>query len=234
MSSVKFDDVACDTVASALESVSFMLDEINTDIESYKSSWPDATKITSRIRELSTKTRTLEDGTVETYVDYDTQTYYQNKYVNPLVSAKLNVMQTIDNITALKGNVEDIDSRVRSIQKLVEEYEEKKPATGNGGTGLKAGAAVAGGSFANTTLPPSQEGPGEAELNVDTDNDGKPDLNIDVDGDGKADLNVDTDNDGAPDVNIDRDGDGKADLNIDTDNDGAPDYNIDVDGDFVF
>ena len=71
------------------------------------------------------------------------------------------------------------------------------------------------------------------EINIDTDNDGTPDLNLDTDNDGIPDLNLDTDNDGVADVNIDTDNDGVADLNIDTDNDGEADVNIDTDNDGV-
>ncbi|MDE5604908.1 MAG: MucBP domain-containing protein, partial [Eubacterium sp.] len=53
-------------------------------------------------------------------------------------------------------------------------------------------------------------------LNIDTDGDGKPDVDIDTDGDGKPDTNIDTTGDGKPNVNIDTDGDGKPDVNIDT------------------
>lgn len=63
-------------------------------------------------------------------------------------------------------------------------------------------------------------------VNVDTDDDGKPDINIDTDGDGKPDINIDTDGDGKPDVNVDTDGDNKPDVNIDTDGDNKPDINI--------
>jgi peptidoglycan/xylan/chitin deacetylase (PgdA/CDA1 family) len=49
-------------------------------------------------------------------------------------------------------------------------------------------------------------------LNIDTDDDGYPELNVDTNGDGKPDVNVDTDEDGIADVNIDRNCDGKADT----------------------
>ena len=68
-------------------------------------------------------------------------------------------------------------------------------------------------------------------LNIDTDNDGIPDINIDIDNDGKPDVNIDNDNDFKPDINIDVDKDSKPDINIDVDNDGKPDINIDVDND---
>ena len=78
------------------------------------------------------------------------------------------------------------------------------------------------------------------KIDVDADDDGKPDFN-DPDGDGCPDLNIkwkdpetdewivingDRDYDGIPDLNIDSDGDGKADLNVDTDGDGKPDLNL--------
>lgn len=95
-------------------------------------------------------------------------------------------------------------------------------------------------------------------INLDTNNDNKPDLNIDYkgnqkavfnidkDGDGKADFNLvnyskecskvctincDTNDDGWPDINIDLDGDGKVDVDIDTDGDCVADMNIDTNGD---
>ncbi len=72
---------------------------------------------------------------------------------------------------------------------------------------------------------------GKPDVNIDNDNDFKPDINIDVDKDSKPDINIDVDNDGKPDINIDVDNDGKPDINIDVDNDGKPDINIDVDND---
>jgi hypothetical protein len=41
-----------------------------------------------------------------------------------------------------------------------------------------------------------------SNLNVDTDNDGEPDINIDTDGDDIPDINIDIDNDGIPDLNV--------------------------------
>ncbi len=64
------------------------------------------------------------------------------------------------------------------------------------------------------------------DINVDTDNDGKPDLNVDLDGDCIADLNIDTNFDNIPDIDIDTDGDGKPDINVDTNHDGKADLNI--------
>ncbi|MDE6659166.1 MAG: MucBP domain-containing protein, partial [Eubacterium sp.] len=65
-------------------------------------------------------------------------------------------------------------------------------------------------------------------LNIDTNGDGKPDVDIDTDGDGKPDINIDTTGDGKPNVNIDTDGDGKPDTNIDTTGDLKPNVNIDT------
>ena len=95
-----------------------------------------------------------------------------------------------------------------------------------------------------------------SKLNIDLDDDGRPELNIDLDGDGICDINCDINNDRKPDRNIDymknnkaifnvvkKDGsifnkvnqdtnnDGKCDLNCDIDDDGWPDINIDLDGD---
>lgn len=58
----------------------------------------------------------------------------------------------------------------------------------------------------------------ETKVDVDTNDDGNPDINLDVDNDGK------------PDVNIDTDGDKKPDVNVDTDGDLIPDYNLNEDG----
>ncbi len=92
------------------------------------------------------------------------------------------------------------------------------------------------------------------KINIDTDDDGLPDVNVDIDGDGIPDVNIDTDGDGIPDknvvvdeegkpkpidpeepeipsVNIDKDGDGVPDVNVDTNDDGIPDTNIDTTGD---
>ncbi len=63
--------------------------------------------------------------------------------------------------------------------------------------------------------------------NIDTDNDGYPDLNLDLDLDGLPELNINTDGKlDKPQTNIDSDGDGKPDINIDEDKDGIPDKNI--------
>ena len=230
MSSVKYDEVACENVATNLESINSLLSEVSSELERLVGALPTRDRIDNRIIKLSTKTRTNEDGTTEDYIDYDTKRYYENNYRAPLLTAKTNITTTKSNVTSLNKSVTDIDDKVRAIQKLVVEYEEK-PVEKQEIDGL------AGGTVTSTTplVPPTQvadkTGIGQTELNKDTDGDGKPDLNIDVNGDGKADLNIDTDNDGKPDLNIDVNGDGKADLNIDVDNDGKPDYNIDTNGD---
>lgn len=61
------------------------------------------------------------------------------------------------------------------------------------------------------------------EVNIDSDNDGKPDINIDIDNDGIPDINIDLNHDRIPDLDIDVDGDGLPDLNIDIDHDGVAD-----------
>lgn len=66
----------------------------------------------------------------------------------------------------------------------------------------------------------------ERNLNIDTDKDGKPDLNVDINGDGICDINCDTDGDGKPDLNIDYRKDLKAHFNLDLDGDGKPDTNL--------
>ena len=66
-------------------------------------------------------------------------------------------------------------------------------------------------------------------VNVDTDEDGTPDINIDTDGDEDPDINIDTDNDWKEDVNIDTDKDNNPDVNVDIDGDKKPDINVDTD-----
>ena len=103
----------------------------------------------------------------------------------------------------------------------------------------------------------------KAVINVDTENDGIPNINIDTNGDMKADINIskdginpniniveltnwipdknyayqkfsyDTMKDIKPLLNIDSDKDGRPDINIDLDGDGNPDINIDVDVDGI-
>ena len=53
-------------------------------------------------------------------------------------------------------------------------------------------------------------------INCDINNDGFPDLNIDIDGDKKADLFIDLDDDLKPDINFDLNGDMKCDLLCDS------------------
>ena len=230
MSSVKYDEVACENVATNLESINALLSDVSSELERLVGALPSLDKINNRITKLSTKTRTNEDGTTEEYVDYDTVRYYQNNYRAPFITAKTNITTTKTNVTSLNKSVTDIDDKVRAIQQLIGDYEEK-PVEKQEIDGLGGGTpTTVTPAIAPTEVTPTT-GPGKTELNKDTDGDGKPDLNIDVDGDGVADLNIDTDNNGKPDLNIDVNGDGKADLNIDVDNDGKPDLNIDVNGD---
>jgi uncharacterized repeat protein (TIGR02543 family) len=80
-------------------------------------------------------------------------------------------------------------------------------------------------------------------VDVDNDNDGKPDTNIDLNGDGIPDVNIDYDGDGIPETNVVVDENGKLvtdipftvgdsttypkpSVNIDTDGDGWPDVNV--------
>ena len=62
----------------------------------------------------------------------------------------------------------------------------------------------------------------------DVDDDGCPDLNIQIKDEEGNDITIngDVNEDGIPDYNIDSNGDGKPDLNIDTDSDGKPDLNL--------
>ncbi len=233
MSSVKYDEVACDNVASNLKNVMTLLSEVNSDLTRLIDAIPSSDKIDNRIIRLSTKTRTLEDGTTENYIDYDTKRYYENNYKSPLLSAKTNLSVSVSNVKSLNTSVSTIDEKVVSIQGLIKEYEEEKVEqreisglTGGGGGGTVVPVSP-------PSVVPDEPDKPLVKLNVDTDGDGKPDLNIDTNGDGIADLNIDTDGDGKPDVNIDTNGDGVADLNIDVDNDGKPDKNIDTNGDGV-
>ena len=93
--------------------------------------------------------------------------------------------------------------------------------------------------YKSTLNKPTEDG---GKINIDTDDDGLPDVNVDTDGDGKPDVNIDTDGDGIPDKNVVTDEEGKPKpidpeepeaptINIDTDGDGVPDVNIDTDGD---
>ncbi len=231
MSSVKYDEVACDNVATNLERIYSLLSDVNSDLERLVSALPDENKIDNKILRLSTKTRTKDDGTTEDYIDYDTVRYYENNYKKPLLAASSNISASADNVVKLNSSVEVIDEKVKAIQKLVKDYEEDQIKE-------KELAGLRGGTTTVETLREVIKNEEEPDIpppkvNIDTDGDGKPDLNIDVDGDGIADLNIDTDGDGKPDLNIDVDGDGKADLNIDVDNDGKPDRNIDTNGDGV-
>ena len=70
-----------------------------------------------------------------------------------------------------------------------------------------------------------------SNINVDTDDDGKPDVNIDTDNDGEAEINVDIDGDFIPDINVDKDGDLLPELYIDIDGDGLADFNFDDNAD---
>lgn len=71
------------------------------------------------------------------------------------------------------------------------------------------------------------------EINMDTDGDELPDVNVDFDltkqpatGDCVADLNIDTNLDNIPDIDIDSTGDGKPNINVDVTKDGKADINI--------
>lgn len=64
------------------------------------------------------------------------------------------------------------------------------------------------------------------KINIDTDDDGFPDLNVDIDQDCSADLNIDMNEDRLPDLQIDTTGNGKADINIDVNMDGKADVNM--------
>lgn len=66
----------------------------------------------------------------------------------------------------------------------------------------------------------------KSDLNIDTDGDGKPDLNVDLNSDNICDINCDLNGDGKPDLNIDYRGDLKAHFNLDTNGDGKPDFNL--------
>ena len=60
--------------------------------------------------------------------------------------------------------------------------------------------------YKSTLNKPTEDG---GKINIDTDDDGLPDVNVDTDGDGKPDVNIDTDGDGIPDKNVVTDEEGK-------------------------
>lgn len=74
-------------------------------------------------------------------------------------------------------------------------------------------------------------------VDVDIDDDGKPDINIDTNGDGLPDVNIDTDGDGIPDYKIDANGNGipdedeKDDPNVNGDPNGTGGSSIPKTGD---
>ena len=72
MSSIKFDEVACENVIKALDDVSLILGEVSGDVQEFLNGNPSLTAIDRQIKRRSTKTRTVEldDGTTEeeTYI----------------------------------------------------------------------------------------------------------------------------------------------------------------------
>ena len=72
MSSVKYDEVACENVATNLESINSLLSDVSSELERLVGALPTIDKIDNRIIKLSTKTRTNENGTKEDYIDCNT------------------------------------------------------------------------------------------------------------------------------------------------------------------
>ena len=172
MSSIKFDEVACENVIKALDDVSLILGEVSGDVQEFLNGNPSLTAIDRQIKRKSTKTRTveLEDGTTEeeTYIDSSTQNYYNNNYRQPIINATSNISSVISNIDALKTNVDDIDTKVKGIQEAVAEYD------GTGvdidTDGLPSGTpAVAGGPYGNGGDTETPTGPGPIDGRDDED-----------------------------------------------------------------
>ncbi len=75
----------------------------------------------------------------------------------------------------------------------------------------------------------------ESNVNIDIDNDGIADLNIDFDGNLEPEINIDINDDNKPEINVDYKGNRLAIFGLDKDEDGKPDYNLvnDATGDNV-
>lgn len=239
-----YDAAKVDTAISNLEKVESSLDDLYTAISSYKNSFNSITynRINNKIENLATK----YDENNEEYVDPSDESYYWNYYGTPLKNAISNVETLKNAVPAFKSRAATITDAFNEVKSAVALYEEI-PAVGDAELGLPpdTGSVNPDASYSEFDRIASNEGlgsastdidlneDGKADLNIDTDGDGKADINIDLNGDGKADTNIDVDGDGKADINIDLNGDGKADLNVDTDGDGKADINIDTNKDGV-
>ena len=218
MSSIKFDEVACENVIKALDDVSLILGEVSGDVQEFLNGNPSLTAIDRQIKRKSTKTRTieLEDGTTEeeTYIDSSTQNYYNNNYRQPIINATSNISSVISNIDALKTNVDDIDTKVKGIQEAVAEYD------GTGvdidTDGLPSGTpAVAGGPYGNGGDTETPTGPGPIDGRDDEDTT-VPEETTPEQGDGLTDGRDDEDTT-VPEETTPEEGDGPTDDRDDED-----------------
>ena len=123
MSSLKYDEAAAEQVIKTLEEASQILTDVNRDVQAFIDGVPSDTVIENAITSRSYKTRYFEDGTSEEYLDEGTRSYYRSKYKNPINTASSNLTSIVSNISSLKSDLDDTDSRVHKIAELVSEYE---------------------------------------------------------------------------------------------------------------
>ena len=224
MSSIKFDEVACENVIKALDDVSLILGEVSGDVQEFLDGNPSLTAIDRQIKKKSTKTRTveLEDGTTEEekYIDSSTYSYYNSNYRQPIINATSNISSVISNIDALKTNVDDIDTKVKGIQEAVAEYD------GTGvdidTDGLPSGTpSVAGGPYGTGGDTDAPTGPGPTDGRDDEDTTG-PEGTTPGQGDGQTDGRDDEDTTGSEGTTPEE-GDGQTDGRDDEDTTGPND-----------
>lgn len=245
MSSMKYDDDTCSTIISSLEKVSLALADVESALSSYYSNNSGLNgTIDARVDKLSEET---DQETGETYRDYSKYNYYNGRVANPLKSAISNISILKNAVAGYKGEIEDVKGNLSQVSTLVDEYENSDttiPGLGDKTDELPTLSTkyteetvydkrdlTEEGQKKEIRVDVDTDGDGKPDLNVDTNKDGVPDVNIDTNEDGKPDLNIDTNKDGVPDINIDLNQDGKPDLNIDTNSDGTPDVNIDINQD---
>ena len=166
MSSVKYDEVACENVALNLENINSLLSEVSSELERLIDALPTVDKIDNRIIRLSTKTRTNEDETTEEYIDSGTKRYYENNYKSPIVTAKNNLITSKSNVISINDTVSEIDDKVRAIQKLVTDYEDKSIEQRDVG-GLTGGSSSGVVTAVSTMITEATVGNGKVELNKD-------------------------------------------------------------------
>lgn len=221
------------TAIANLEKVNTSLTDLKTAISNYQSTYSNITwiAIDRKIDQMATK----YDENDQPYIDTSDYRYYWNYYGNPLYNATRNISTIKNSTSTVSGNVNSVNSAFNAVVSAVALYEEipdvkddELDAVAGSLNGTESDPSNGYHNFGNVTL---DSGVGKADINIDLNGDGVPDLNIDTNGDGKADTNIDLNMDGVPDLNIDTNGDGKADLNIDLNGDGKPDLNVDTDGD---